>query len=57
MPTRSLVGSRVPRPGGLYPGGLVLMDLTLGDLMTSEYSKGLWHIPVCDFSEAWSLGV
>lgn len=30
------------------------MSLTLEDVMTCEYFKGLWHVPTCDFSEAWS---
>lgn len=43
----------VPRPGAQYTGGLVLMDLILRAVMTCEDPRGLQHVPICDFSEAW----
>lgn len=30
------------------------LEFDIGDVMTCEYFKGLWHVPMCDFSEAWS---
>ena len=56
-PVTSVLRSRDHAPAQLCPkppGGLVLVDLTLRDLMTCECPKGLWQGPMCDFSEAWS---
>lgn len=33
----------------------MLMDLPPGDAMSCERPKGLQHVPMCDFSEAWNF--